>query len=84
MGFTESADRVLFNPSTGETVEIIYAEARSRPGVSYFHEAQKARADREDLVDTLTGFLASGLQILTDNVTGLQQNPHVLDLTAQC
>ncbi len=84
MNFTESADRVLFfKPATGETVEITYAEARSRPGAVYFHEVRKVRADREELVDTLTDFLASGLQALTDNVAGLRENPHVKALLAQ-
>ncbi|MFI5846093.1 hypothetical protein ACIA8K_40960 [Catenuloplanes sp. NPDC051500] len=83
MNFTESADRVLFNPSTGEAVEIVYAEARSRPGAVYFHEARKVRVAREDLVDAFTGFLASGLHLLTDNVPGLRQNQHVKALAAQ-
>ncbi|MDP9793163.1 hypothetical protein J2S43_001675 [Catenuloplanes nepalensis] len=84
MNFTESADQVLFKPAAGETVEIIYAEARSRSGAVYFHEARKVRIDREELVDTLTGFLASGLQALTDNVAGLRENQHVKALLDQC
>jgi len=61
MGFPESADRVLFHPSTAGSVEITYAEARSRPGVRYFHEARKARADHDDLVDTLFSCWRSSL-----------------------
>jgi hypothetical protein len=83
MGFTESADRIQFKASTGDSVVIVYAEARSRPGVAYFHETRKARADREDLVDTLTAFLSSGLRLLTDNVAGLERNRHVRELATQ-
>lgn len=84
INFTESADQVLFRPSkAGDGVDVVYAEARSRPGAVYFHEARKARADHQELVDTLTGFLASGLRQLTDNVAGLQQNQHVKALAAQ-
>jgi hypothetical protein len=84
MDFTESADRILFNPATGDTVKIIYAEARSRPGAVYFHETRKVLVDREELVDTLTSFLASGLRTMTDNVAGLGENQHVKALLAQC
>ncbi|MEU4622760.1 hypothetical protein AB0G04_22665 [Actinoplanes sp. NPDC023801] len=82
IGFTESADQVRFLPSAGDCVEIIYAESRSRPGEQYFHEARRARADRRELIEALTDFLASGIRTLTVNVAGLDRNEHFRDLAA--